>query len=101
MAYGENPYEDGSGTIGFFRSPGVGFRKTGSADEFEAYLQSAEESVYVFVPLAYPPADLLALCPDLVLESSALPQWLRQVDRWQWLSRIRIWSIYRCFPHRA
>jgi len=101
VAYGENPYEDGSGTIGFFRSPKVSFRKAGSADEFEAYLQSAEESVYVFVPLAYPPADLLALCPDLVLESSALPQWLRQVDRWQWLSRIRIWSIYRCFPHRA
>ena len=38
---------------------------------------------------------------DFVLESSALPQWIRQVDRRQWLSRIRIWSIYRCSPHRA
>ncbi|MGB1773462.1 MAG: hypothetical protein ACPHJ0_03265, partial [Arenicellales bacterium] len=65
-------------------------------DEIEAYLESVKETAYVFVPKAYPPPELLALCPDFVLESSALPQWLRQVDRRQWLSKVRIWSIYRC-----
>ncbi len=96
VAYGENPYDNGSGTIGFFRSPKVSFYKVGSSDELEAYLESVKETAYVFVPTAYPPAALLALCPDFALESSALPQWLRQVDRRQWLSKVRIWSIYRC-----
>jgi hypothetical protein len=96
MAYRENPYENGSGTIGFFRSPKVSFHKAGSPEELEAYLESAKETAYVFVPMAYPPAELLALCPDSVLESSALPQWLRQIDRRQWLSKLRIWSMYRC-----
>ena len=96
VAYGANPYESGSGTIGFFRSPKVSFHKAGSADELKAYLESVKESAYVFVPKAYPPPELLALCPGFVLESSALPQWLRQVDRRQWLSKVRIWSIYRC-----
>ena len=99
VAYGENPYDNGSGTIGFFRSPKVSFYKVGSSDELEAYLESVKETAYVFVPTAYPPAALLALCPDFALESSALPQWLRRVDRRQWLSKVRIWSIYRCsFP---
>ena len=96
VAYRENPYENGSGTIGFFRSPKVSFHKAGSPEELEAYLESAKETAYVFVPMAYPPAELLALCPDSVLESSALPQWLRQIDRRQWLSKLRIWSMYRC-----
>jgi len=48
------------------------------------------------VPLAYPPAGLESLCADLTLEASALPKWIRQIDRQQWLSRLRIWSIYRC-----
>ena len=96
VAYGANPYESGSGTIGFFRSPKVSFHKAGSSDELEAYLESVKESAYVFVPMAYPPPELLALCPDFVLESSALPRWLRQVDWRQWLSKVRIWSIYRC-----
>ncbi len=96
VAYRENPYQNGSGTIGFFRSPKVSFHKAGSSDELEAYLESVKESAYVFVPMAYPPSELLALCPGFVLESSALPQWLRQVDRRQWLSKVRIWSIYRC-----
>ena len=96
VAYGENPYENGSGTIGFFRSPKVSFHKAGSPDELGAYLESVKESAYVFVPMAYPPAEMRALCPDFVLESSALPQWLRQVDRRQWLAKVRLWSIYRC-----
>jgi len=96
VAYGENPYDNGSGTIGFFRSPKVSFHKAGSSDELEAYFESVRETAYVFVPTAYPPAALLALCPDFALESSALPQWLRWVDRRQWLSKVRIWSIYRC-----
>ena len=99
VAYGENPYDNGSGTIGFFRSPNVSFHKAGSSEELKAYLESVKETAYVFVPTAYPPAALLVLCPDFALESSALPQWLRQVDRRQWLSKVRIWSIYRCsFP---
>jgi hypothetical protein len=96
--YGLNPYQDGSGTIGFFRSPGVSFSKIRSPQEFRTFQESAEEAAYVFVPLAYPPAGLESLCADLTLEASALPKWIRQIDRQQWLSRLRIWSVYRCSP---
>ena len=52
VAYGENPYDNGSGTIGFFRSPNVSFHKAGSSEELEAYLESVKETAYVFVPTA-------------------------------------------------
>ena len=94
--YGQDPYQDGSGTIGFFRSQGVSFIKIRSPQEFRTFQESAEEAVYVFSPLTYPPAGLESLCGDLTLEASALPKWIRQIDRQQWFSQLRIWSIYRC-----
>ena len=97
--YGLNPYQDGSGTIGFFRSQGVSFSKIRSPQEFRTFQESAEEAAYVFVPLTYPPAGLESSCADLTLEASALPKWIRQIDRQQWFSQLRIWSVYRCRPY--
>ena len=94
--YGQDPYQDGSGTIGFFRSSGVGFIKIGSPQEFQNLLDSTEEALYVFVPQVYPPATLLSLCADFTLQASALPNWIRRIDRQRWLSELRIWSVYRC-----
>ena len=47
VAHGENPYENGLGTIGFFRSPKVSFHEAGSPDELLAYLENVKESVCV------------------------------------------------------
>ena len=99
VAYGLNPYQDGSGTIGFFRSPGVSFIKIRSPQEFQTFQENAEEAVYVFMPQAYPPAGLVSLCADFTLEASALPKWVRWIDRQRWFSHLRIWSVYRCNPY--
>lgn len=96
VAYGQDPYQDGSGTIGFFRSSGVSFIKIGSPQEFQNLLDSTEEALYVFVPQVYPPATLSSLCADFKLQASALPNWIRRIDRQRWLSELRIWSVYRC-----
>ncbi len=98
VVYGQDPYQTGSGTIGFFRSPRVSFSKVRSPQEFQALLDSADEAVYLFVPRAYPPSMLSSLCADFTLEASALPRWVRRIDRPRWLSNLRIWSVYRCTP---
>jgi hypothetical protein len=33
--------------------------------------------------------------------ASALPGWLRMLDWGQWLSRVDIWSVYRCAGREA
>ena len=94
--YGLNPYQDGSGTIGFFRSQGASFSKIRSPQEFRKFQESAEAAVYVFTSQTYPPVGLASLCANFILEASALPKWVRQIDRQRWFSWLRIWSIYRC-----
>jgi hypothetical protein len=82
--------------VSFFRSPKAQFLPINSADELNRAVNKGDLPVYVFVPSVYAPMALRAQCPNLQLEASALPSWLRQLDFGMWFSDLRIWSIFRC-----
>jgi len=96
VTYRQNPYQDGSGTIGFLRSPEVSFLNVRSPQDFQKFQARAEGAAYLFIPQAYPPTGLMSLCAAFTLEASALPKWVRRIDRQRWFSGLRIWSIYHC-----
>ncbi len=101
VTYQQDPYHDGGGVISFFRTPNVSPKLVSTPEQWHLLATQASQPIYLFLPTAYPPPTIASSCPDMTLEVSALPGWLRMLDWGQWLSRVDIWSVYRCGAHEA
>ncbi len=96
FTWGKHPYYDGTGMVSFFRSSNAQFEAIDLTVGVAPTLRDSDQPIYVFIPFLDAPALLQAQCPTLGLVSSAVPAWIRGWDVSEWLSSLRIWSIYRC-----
>ena len=101
VTYQQDPYHDGGGVISFFRTPNVSPKLVSTPEQWRLLATQASQPIYLFLRTAYPPPTIASSCPDMTLVASALPGWLRMLDWGQWLSRVDIWSVYRCAGREA
>tara|TARA_Y100000766_G_C18798656_1_gene551919 strand:+ start:114 stop:701 length:588 start_codon:yes stop_codon:yes gene_type:complete len=95
---GDDPYSNHPGIISFLKSNNVEFVNIEEGNYFDLLSNEENDSFYVFSKSTYPNEALVTMCEDLDVTHSALPDWVRYLDRNKWLSDAKIWGIFRCNP---
>lgn len=95
----QSPYFLAGLKINYLKSPNVAVRKVNDLKELKQVIASGNHSVYFFYEGKTLPGKLVQKGFKLKMECSSIPPFLFKFNINNWLSRVKIWSIYKMSVH--